>query len=130
KLGKISFLFIAILVSGMGAFYLFGKGNYSNRYLMNKNNSSDNVRYNLWASAVHATFEKPFTGWGYSNAHSQFKRISEREKFQMNGMEDSHAHNLFLDILAGTGFIGLGLFIGWLFFWCKEVLKSSHINKS
>lgn len=130
RLGKISILVIGLLVSGMGLFYFFGQSNYSSRYLMNKNNSSDNVRYNLWTSAIYAASEKPIIGWGYSNGNSQFKRISEREKLHINGMENSHAHNLFLDILAGTGFIGLGLFIGWLFFWCKEVLNRPLINKA
>lgn len=132
KLGKISAILAILAVGVMGGFYLFGnKGDNSpNRYLMSKNNASDNIRRNLWMSAVHASLEKPVAGWGYSNGHTQVKRISERENYEMMHMSDAHAHNLFLDILAGTGIVGLLIFLSWLFFWANEIFLIGGLTRA
>lgn len=132
KWGRISAILAMLAVGALGAFYFFGSktDDSSNRYLMSKNNASDNIRRNLWMSAVHASIEKPIAGWGYSNGHTQVKRISERENYEMMHMSDAHAHNLFLDVLAGTGIVGLLIFLSWLFFWAKEVFLAGGLTRA
>lgn len=121
-----------ILVSVLGGFYLFGdieKG-MGSRFLMNRNNHSDLVRRSQWKAAVIAIQEKPVTGWGLSNFHSQLKRIKETYDLDAKEYNDAHSHNLFLEIATGTGLIGLMFFLGWLITWAWEIYRAGGLNRA
>lgn len=125
-IGGVCFLSISILAG----VYLFGDGKYSSRYLSNKNISSDVMRRSQWEAAIIATKEKPFLGWGLSNFHTQLKRIKNENDLEAKWYNDSHAHNLFLEISSGTGLIGLFIFLGWILTWAWESFKGTALSRA
>jgi O-antigen ligase len=124
KIGIIFALLIALCVGIVGSYYLFGKEEQTSRFLISKNNGSDQKRYSQWQAAFIAIKERPILGWGYGNFHSQVKRIKFENNLPRQDYNDAHSHNLFLEMAAGTGLIGLFFFLGWLFMWAFEMLKS------
>ena len=112
------------------AVYLFGSGQSSSRFMVNKNNPSDVIRRSQWKAAIIATQEKPILGWGFSNFHSQLKRIKNQYDLDAKDYNDAHSHNLFLEVSSGTGIIGLLLFLGWVISWAIESFKSSELTRA
>lgn len=132
KLGLLAGLGGILGVLILGYFYFFGSigdPTQGNRFLMNKNNSSDVMRRSQWKAAVIAIKEKPILGWGLSNFHSQLRRIKEENDLDYKNYNDAHSHNLFLEIAAGTGLIGLFLFLGWLLTWAVECFKTPSVAR-
>lgn len=122
---------LAVLgVLGMGGMYLFGSGEHESRFLVNKNNASDVIRRSQWKAAIIATQEKPILGYGLSNFHSQLKRIKTEYDLDAKEYNDAHSHNLFLEIAAGTGLIGLFLFLGWVISWAWESFKAGGLIRA
>jgi O-antigen ligase len=127
---KIGIIFsaISILTVGiLGYIYFFGNTHFNNRFLQNKNNNSDTIRRSQWEAALIATKEKPIVGWGLSNFHTQLKRIKNEYNLNAKDYNDAHAHNLFLEVSAGTGIIGLIFFLGWFFSWAYEVWSQKSL---
>jgi O-antigen ligase len=123
----------AIAVLGvLGGFYLFGNVQQGSgpRILVSKNNPSDNIRRSQWKAAIIATQEKPVLGWGFSNFHSQLKRIKNDYDLDAKDYNDAHAHNLFLEIAAGTGLLGLCVFLVWIGTWAWEVFHQDLLTKA
>ena len=121
---------VGLIVLTLGGFYIFGnvqKGQGS-RFLMSKSNNSDVVRRSQWKAAAIAIQERPVLGWGLSNFHSQLKRIKIDYDLEAKDYNDAHAHNLFLEIGAGTGLVGLFLFLGWLISWAYECFKKNDLT--
>jgi O-antigen ligase len=90
------------------------------RLLDNKNNLSDSIRRSQWEAAVIAWKERPLLGWGFSNFASQVKRIKEENDLPAKDYFDAHAHNVPLEIAAGTGIVGLLLFLAAFLYWAWE----------
>ncbi len=126
KIGGASLLIILVLAG----FNQFGGGLVKSRFLQGKESSSDQIRKSLWTAAVIATKEKPILGWGFSNFHSQLERIKLEHDLPHKDYVDAHAHNLYLDTAAGTGLVGIALFLGWLLMWAIEVIRSSIMVKA
>ena len=117
-------------VIALGSVYLFGAGNYKSRFLVNKNNNSDVIRRSQWAAAVIAIKERPLLGWGLSNFHTQLARIKNDYDLPKKEYNNAHSHNLFLEIGAGTGIVGLLIFLGWLFSWAWECFKYGGLTRA
>jgi O-antigen ligase len=126
KIGAGSLLIILVLAG----FNQFGGGKIKSRFLQGKESSSDQIRKSLWTAAVIATQERPLFGWGFSNFHSQLKRIKDDYDLPYKDYNDAHAHNLYLDVAAGTGLVGITLFLGWLVLWAYEVIRSTLLVKA
>lgn len=114
----------------LAGIYFFGSGNYESRFLANKNLKSDVMRRSQWDAAMIAMKEKPVLGYGLSNFHSQLKRIKEQYDLPKKEYNDAHAHNLFLEIGSGTGFIGLTLFVAWLLVWAFECFQGDVLVRA
>lgn len=114
----------------LAGFYLFGSGNYKSRFLVSKNNESDNIRKSQWQAAVIAIKERPVLGWGLSNFHTQLKRIKEENDLGAKKYNDAHSHNLFLEVASGTGLIGLFFFLGWVLTWAWEVFSAGGLIRA
>ena len=124
KAGIIAFVCSGLLVGALGGFYLFGKGEIGNRYISSMNNKSDSMRRSQWESAYLGWKERPVIGLGYSNFINHC--IELKQKYSLSHQDyKGHAHNVFLEILVGTGVLGLLFFLGWFFFWFHEMYKSS-----
>jgi O-antigen ligase len=123
---------ISLIIMGtMGTFYLFGsKTNVNFRMLSTKGFGSDDIRMSQWQSAIYAIKEKPILGWGLSNFHTQLKRIKDTYDLGAKNYIDAHSHNVFLEIGAGTGLIGLFLFLGWLITWAIESFKAGGMTRA
>lgn len=122
---------LAVLgVLGLGTVYLFGSGESSSRFLVNKNNASDVIRRSQWKAAIIATQEKPLLGWGLSNFHSQLKRIKNQYDLDAKDYNDAHSHNLFLEVASGTGLVGLFLFLGWVISWAWESFQAKGLIRA
>ncbi len=119
-----------LVVMTLGGFYLFGTSNSGSRFLINKNNNSDQIRRSQWQAAIIAVKERPILGWGLSNFHSQLKRIKETYDLEKKDYNDAHAHNLFLEVASGTGLIGLILFLGWLLTWAWESFRAGGLTRA
>ena len=119
-----------LMVLGLIGVYLFGSGKYESRFLVNKNNSSDVIRRSQWQSALIAFQEKPVLGWGFSNFHSQLKRIKHEYNLDAKEYDDAHSHNLFLEIASGTGIIGFLAFLGWIVSWAIEAFKAKGLIRA
>lgn len=120
---------VAIVIF-LGAFYFFGTETSSIRFLSTKNLASDHIRMSQWQSAVIAIKEKPLTGWGYANFHTQVARIKKENDLKAQNYVDSHSHNLLLEMGAGTGIFGLICFLGWLITWAVECFKAGGLVRA
>lgn len=131
KWGIICLAGSVLIVGILGGFYLFGSGTNENfRILSAKGFGSDEIRKSQWESAVYAIKEKPVLGWGLSNFHTQVKRIKDTYNLEAKGYVDAHSHNVFLEIGAGTGLIGLFFFLGWLILWAVELFQAGGLVKA
>jgi len=121
KWGIVALFVGGLLVGAVGANYLYGTQSKSTISLLkNKDNTSDQKRFSQWASAWLAFQERPILGWGFGNFHTQVKRIKEQYDLPAKQYNDAHAHNVPLEIAAGTGIVGLFFFLGWFLTWCWE----------
>ncbi len=77
-----------------------------------------------------ATTEKPILGWGFSNFHTQLKRIKHQYDLPAKEYDDAHAHNVPLEIAAGTGLVGLFFFLGWFFAWVWECWRYGGMTRA
>jgi O-antigen ligase len=111
--------------------YFYGSDSASQiRILSNKNNSSDNIRRTQWESAFIAFKEKPVLGWGYGNFHSQVERIKNEYDLGAKHYVNQHAHNVLLEVAAGTGIIGLIFFLGFFFTWVWECWRYGGVIRA
>lgn len=132
---KLGIAFSALgIVAGCTLFYFYQFGEVKqgqgNRFLMTKNNSGDEIRRSQWQAAIISIKERPVLGWGLSNFHSQLPRIKNDYDLPAKEYNDAHAHNLFLETGAGTGLVGLLLFVGWLFMWAFECFKKGGMVRN
>jgi O-antigen ligase len=123
---------ISVIIMGtMGASYLFGtQTNMKFRMLSTKGFGSDQIRQSQWQSAIYAIKEKPILGWGLSNFATQVERIKNTYNLGAKNYVDAHAHNVFLEIGAGTGLIGLFLFLGWVTIWAFECFRAGGLIRA
>ncbi len=120
-----------VIMGTMGAFYFLGTSTSRNfRMLSTKGYGSDQIRQSQWESAIYAIKEKPILGWGLSNFATQVERIKNTYNLGAKNYVDAHAHNVFLEIGAGTGLIGLLLFLGWLVTWAIECFKGGELIRA
>lgn len=130
RIGLIIGLVALLGVGTLSGIYLFSEGESNSRYLSNKNNASDVIRRSQWKAAIIAVQEKPILGWGLSNFHTQLKRIKHAHNLEAKEYDDAHAHNLFLEIAAGTGIVGIVLFLLWLGTWALEIFRSNDLHRA
>ena len=122
----ISVMVIATLLVGAVTTVMLMGGVGSNRFLLNAKNSSNMSRLYQYQAALYAFKERPFTGVGYRN----FERHSIPLKVKYNlGRQDfsGHAHNNFLELLAGTGIGGFLALLMFHIFWFFELIRRKDI---
>lgn len=131
KIGLIAILLGALGMGFLGWNYLYGaKDKNTIKILKNSNNTADQTRRSQWHAAYLAVTEKPILGWGLSNFHTQVKRIKQQYDLPMKDYDDAHAHNVPLEIAAGTGLIGLFFFLGAFFTWMWECWKADGLTRA
>lgn len=69
-------------------------------------------RLEVMAKAISLGIENPFWGAGYGREHLR-AAIAEKYPGFFNQRFIPHSHNLYTELLSGTGFFGIGIFL-WL----------------
>lgn len=128
-------IFVGAIGILLGSFlvwnYLYGKSDDNKvRLLNNSQNNSDQIRRSQWQAAAIAWKERPILGWGFSNFSTQLKRIKHQYDLPAKEYDDAHAHNIPLEIAAGTGTIGLALFLTAFFCWVWECWKAGGLVRA
>jgi O-antigen ligase len=87
---------------------------------------SSGLRYGLWMAALKLFELNPIMGVGFRN----FQPWSTFIKSQYGYFEplwEGHAHNNYLEILAGMGLVGIIPFIIWIFGWLIDSFKRDDL---
>lgn len=130
KAGLAVFALCGFLMGGIAWNYFYGTTNTSSLKILNpSNNGSDNIRRTQWQSGLIAFKEKPILGWGLGNLHTQVKRIKVENNL---GAQDyvGHAHNVLIEVAAGTGILGLFFFVGAFLTWMWECWKRGGATRA
>lgn len=115
----------AALISLMVIVALMG-GSARSRFLLGSDSASNSERMSQYLSAMHAFKERPILGFGPQQLKFHVKEIKEKYNLE-NKHYIEHSHNVYLEIAANMGIVGLLAFLAWLGLWCKELLL--HSNK-
>jgi len=117
--GAVAALISAVAISLMITVPLMG-GSEKSRFLLGANSTSNNERMSQYLSAIHAFEERPIFGFGPQQLKFHVKTIKEKYNIEHKHYIE-HAHNVYLEIAANTGIIGLFTFLAWIGLWFKEL---------
>lgn len=112
------------LISLMVIVALMG-GSSSSRFLMNSSSNSNKMRMSQYLSAMHAFLERPILGLGPQQLKYHVSEIKEKHNLEYKDYSE-HAHNVFLEIAANTGILGLIAFLTWIGLWIKELFTTRN----
>jgi putative inorganic carbon (HCO3(-)) transporter len=77
---------------------------------------SKQTRFNLWMEAFRQLKERPLTGVGADNV-----KLEVTHAYEASPRIWTETHNIFIQVLLETGFIGFGLFV-WILVCCLRLL--------
>ena len=88
------------------------------------------ARVYFFQASANAILQKPITGYGLENSANIFIKYYERDwaLFGDVSANTDRAHNIILDIMITSGFIGLVLFSLWYYYYFRLAWKQS-LNK-
>lgn len=81
-------------------------------------------------SSSHSDSREACPRLGLVELSLQLKRIKNENDLDAKFYNDAHAHNLILEIGAGTGLIALLIFLGWVISWALEVFKTGGLVRA
>lgn len=87
----------------------------------------DGQRFSIYQGALAAIGERPLAGLGYYQLGHNLPDIKERHGIAHVHGEASHAHNIFLQIGADFGLIGVLALVAWIGLWIRELLASGGL---
>lgn len=97
------------------------------RYTLSFSDNSNMERIGQFQAAIAAFQESPIFGIGFRNFEKHSLEIKKKygfwDKFEFKG----HAHNNYLEFLAGCGILGLVALLLFHFFWGMEILRSDPL---
>ena len=112
---------LSILIVGfMIAVSLMG-GSSNSRLLQKSDSNSNRQRKSQYLAAAYAFKESPVFGYGPLQLKFHIQEIKEKHNLEYKDFI-SHAHNIYLQIAADSGILGLLAFLTWLLLWTKEIL--------
>lgn len=144
KWGVISLTLVGILISAVVAIMFLG-GHGSSRFLVKITQSSNLKRLSQYETSLRAFAEKPVLGHGVNQFSSECVRIKDKyniwwkdycnrigfkcEYPKVPGEPHycGHSHNIFLEMMANMGIIGLLFFVAWLGLWSFELLQRGDL---
>lgn len=87
---------------------------------------SNMQRLAFYETSLKAFSERPILGWGYKNYEPNVKLL--KKKYDIAYPEyGADAHNIFLEVLASTGIVGLFAFLYFFFAWLKEAFSHNSL---
>lgn len=124
KLIAASLAMVVILVSLIAL--NTGSSTFLSRYLLDFKDESNMERVGQFKAAIYGFKEKPVWGLGFRNFEPHSLRLKKKyggwDKYDFVG----HAHNNFLEMLAGCGIIAFIFFLIFHFMTFKEILAFKH----
>jgi O-antigen ligase len=127
---------VALLLGAIGMGYLTYNYFFQERLaapikiLKTSQNSSDQTRRSQWLAAIKAIEERPILGWGHGNFHTQVERIKNQYDLPRKEYKNNHSHNVLLEVAAGTGLIGVILFIIAFCTWVWECWRAGGVIRA
>ncbi|MBZ0271149.1 O-antigen ligase family protein [bacterium] len=118
-LGRLSFKKVSVALILVVALLLFGMTNLFSildveqkvNVLVEVSRSSGQARITRWMSAANVMLDQPLLGVGYNNYAYNYGRYSIEEGWvPLYGSP----HNMYVDLLTGTGLVGFGIFAMFL----------------
>ena len=88
----------------------------------------EGTRFSIYQSALCAIKERPLTGWGFYQLGPNMRDIKLRHGISNPDGPSSHAHNIFLEIGADFGVLGLISLICWVGFWISELIAKGGLS--
>lgn len=92
---------------------------------LNYQNNYDSYRVVLWQTNVEMIKDYPILGMGYGENKTRLREYYDRLGVPPNQFE-SHAHNQFLHLWAGTGILGLSCYILCFVFFIRLAYQLYH----
>lgn len=83
----------------------------------------------IWGRALQVFLGHPVLGVGFGNFHDEVYATGGINLTVPLGYESLHCHNTYLEVLTGTGFLGIVSFIGFLGFSFRYLLKGWRERK-
>lgn len=121
-------IFAASLVLGaISLGIVFTGGSEKIRILEKHNSSSNTVRLSQFSAAFEAFKENPLLGLGPGQFRHQVRDIKIRHNLPHQEYYGQHAHNIYLEMLANLGILGLLGFLLWIFSWFWEEWKTNDL---
>lgn len=117
-IASVAIISLMIIVSLTG-------GSNSSRFLMKSNSDSNKMRMSQYLSAMHAIQDRPIFGLGPQQLKFHVAEIKEKHDLDFKDYSE-HAHNVFLEIAANSGIVGLLAFLTWIALWIKELYLHSN----
>lgn len=112
-----------IVILGILSAFIINNSLISNNRLFQAFDSGSNtIRISQFQAAFYAAKEHPVFGLGWRQFESECTRIKVQYNLPHQEFR-GHAHNVYLQVMADTGIIGLILFCCFLIFWMKELLE-------
>lgn len=113
---------LVVLMTITASVYIYevqtNKGLYQiSRVFQGLGSQSNIYRLSQFKTAYHAIKEKPLLGHGMGRFKPQVKRIKHQYDLPYKNFVDQHSHNVFLEITAQLGLIGLFAFLSWFILW-------------
>lgn len=116
---KLCLGFMALLFVGLAAYTPFN-AELRERItsMVDLNYTSNLERLKIWRANWELVKSSPVVGVGYE--YNDVLIAGVYEKLNITGAPASHAHSTYMQFLAGTGFLGLGLFLSFLFLLLRQ----------
>lgn len=78
------------------------------------------IRFQVWQQLLDAASQRPWFGWGLGNVAEAHNAVLHRYS---QGAPFSYAHNLFIDLVVGIGFLLSISFVGLAVTWVFQVAR-------
>ena len=119
------------LVIGVTAFVFLNKQKpwVQQQYILQKmtdvgfGSNTISARLKVWKMTLNGVFEKPILGWGEGNFSHFYAKYYTPDLYDVGYWYDS-SHNLILDKIIQTGFVGLLAFLGLIIAVLIGILKA------
>lgn len=118
------FVAIFLVVNSLFAIFVISTPSLKETFLSKSRSVSNMQRLGFYQTAIKAFQERPVTGWGYKNYEPNVKKLKVKYKIPY-AYYGADAHNIFLEVLASMGLVGMAAFLFFLASWIRE----AYINE-
>jgi len=131
---KIIIYFSLFVIFGIGALLINNNSFFAVRVtsMIDPASGSNAARINFWKASADAIKKAPMLGYGPDSQGEVFVRYYKKD-WAINGKVNvypNRAHNLFLDVILTSGFVGLIFYLALLYLFFKLIIDNIKNSKS